>query len=155
MKFRMFATLMIALLMMPLLTGCSLWTLDARIEAVEEVIDNRLDAAEAAVEAAVLDAMMPEPAAAPAPAAEPSAPAYDPPAAEAPAAILTKEEAEAIALEHAQLTGEQLLYLHTELDYDDGRREYNVEFQLDRWEYDYEIHAENGQILSWDKDWDD
>lgn len=68
---------------------------------------------------------------------------------------LTREEAEAIALEHAGFAADQVLHLRSELDYDNGHKEYDVEFQVDRWEYDYEIHAETGKILSWDKDWDD
>ena len=149
MKIRLFAALMIALLMIPL-SGCAL---DARVDALEESIDRKLDAAEAAVLEALAPAPeMPAPAEAP---AAPEVPAYDPPAAEAPAELLEQAQAEAIALAHAGLTADEVSYLRTELDHDDGRREYEIEFRLDRWEYDYEIHAETGEILSWDKDWDD
>ena len=68
---------------------------------------------------------------------------------------LTKEEAIAIALKDAGLTQDQITGLRAEFDYDDGRPEYDVEFRQDRYEYDYEIHAETGKILSRDKDWDD
>ena len=65
---------------------------------------------------------------------------------------LTKAEAEAIALAHAGLTAEQVSRLRTEYDRDDGVPEYSVEFFADGWEYDYDIHAQSGKILSWDKD---
>jgi len=38
---------------------------------------------------------------------------------------------------------------------DDGIPEYSVEFRHDGWEYDYEIHAQTGKILDWDKERDD
>ena len=38
------------------------------------------------------------------------------------------------------------------LDYDDGRRVYDVEFYSGSKEYDYEIDAASGDILSWDYD---
>ena len=45
--------------------------------------------------------------------------------------------------------------LRVEKDYDDGKVKYDVEFQLGRMEYDYEIHAETGKILKAEKDFDD
>ena len=38
------------------------------------------------------------------------------------------------------------------MDYDDGRAEYEVEFWAGNTEYDYEIDATNGTILSYDHD---
>ena len=40
--------------------------------------------------------------------------------------------------------------LHTEFDVDDGIPEYEVEFFQDGWEYDYTIHADTGEVLSYD-----
>lgn len=65
---------------------------------------------------------------------------------------ITEEEAALIALQHAGLTKDQATGLRVKLDRDDGIWEYEVEFRLDAWEYEYEIHAENGTILSWDKE---
>lgn len=65
---------------------------------------------------------------------------------------ITAEEAQTIALEHAGLTADQVTGLRANFDRDDGIPEYEVEFRQDRWEYEYEIHAETGEILSWDKD---
>ena len=65
---------------------------------------------------------------------------------------ITTEEAQVIALAHAGLTADQVTGLRASFDRDDGVPEYEVEFRQDRWEYEYEIHAETGAILSWDKD---
>ncbi len=42
-----------------------------------------------------------------------------------------------------------------EPEYDDGVPEYEVDFHHGEWEYEYEIHAETGEILHSDKDQDD
>lgn len=68
---------------------------------------------------------------------------------------LTAEEAKAIALKHAGLRSDQVKGLRAEFDVDDGIPEWEVEFYADGMEYDYEIHAETGKILSWDKERDD
>ena len=68
---------------------------------------------------------------------------------------ITAEEAENIALNHAGLTRDQVRFDRTEYDKDDGVPEYEIEFHADGWEYDYEIHAETGKILSSEKDRDD
>ncbi|MBE6957363.1 MAG: hypothetical protein E7450_07950 [Ruminococcaceae bacterium] len=68
--------------------------------------------------------------------------------------LLTPEQARAIALNHAGLTAGQVTGLRSELDVDDGVREYEVEFRFDGWEYDYEIHAVSGAVLSSEKDRD-
>jgi uncharacterized membrane protein YkoI len=68
---------------------------------------------------------------------------------------LTREQARDIALKHAGLSKSQVSRLQVEYDYDDGRPEYSVEFRYNGWEYDYEIHAQTGKILSRDKEYDD
>lgn len=67
-----------------------------------------------------------------------------------PTEPITAEEAQAIALAHAQLTKADVTYVHTALDHDDGRKEYEVEFYSGDREYDYEIDALTGDILSFD-----
>lgn len=64
-------------------------------------------------------------------------------------------KAKSIALAHAGLTEAQVKGLRAEFDRDDGRPEYDVEFRVGNMEYEYEIHAETGKILSWDKEIDD
>lgn len=66
--------------------------------------------------------------------------------------MLRPEDAERIALEHAGLTVDQITALRTEYEIDDGVPLYDVDFRYDRWEYDYEINANSGQILSYSKD---
>lgn len=86
---------------------------------------------------------------APAPAEAPVQPAATEPR------QITKEEAVSIVLKHANLTEDQVTRLHTEFGYDDGHPEYDVDFHSGGYEYDYEIHAETGKIITWDKDRDD
>ena len=78
-----------------------------------------------------------------------------PPPATEPAAELTKEQALAIALDHAGLTEEQVTYVKVEKDFDDGRWVYEIEFREGRTEYEYEVRASDGKIVDYDKDWDD
>ena len=63
--------------------------------------------------------------------------------------------AKEIALAHAGLSGEKVTELKAELDREDGRQQYEVEFKAGGYEYDYEIDAQTGKILEWDKDFDD
>ena len=65
------------------------------------------------------------------------------------------EKVKKIALQHAGLKANEVSRLRAEKDYDDGTVRYDVEFQLGRMEYDYEIHAETGEILKAEKDFDD
>ncbi len=66
-------------------------------------------------------------------------------------------ESEAVqkALDHAQLTESDVTGLTVKLDYDDGQNEYEVAFWVDRMEYNYEISAVTGEIISYDKEIDD
>lgn len=65
---------------------------------------------------------------------------------------LTAEEAQAIALEHGGFTPDQVSFLRTEPELWDHVPHYDVEFREGYWEYEYEIHAETGEILSFEKD---
>ena len=62
------------------------------------------------------------------------------------------EKAQQIALENAGLSSDSVTFIRTKLDYDDGRAEYEVEFFQGNVEYDYDIDAVSGTILSWDHD---
>lgn len=65
--------------------------------------------------------------------------------------LITEEEAASIAKEHAQVT--DCTMLPVKLDQDDGRQVYDVEFYTaDGKEYDYEIDAATGEVLSYDYD---
>ena len=65
---------------------------------------------------------------------------------------ITEERAKEIALEHAGFTADQVEQLRVEYEVDDRVPQYDVEFYVDQWEYEYEIHAESGDIISFDKD---
>lgn len=66
--------------------------------------------------------------------------------------MLTAEEAQAIALEDAGFAADQVTRLRTEPELRDRVPHYDVEFHEGRWDYEYEIHAETGEVLSFDKD---
>ena len=61
-------------------------------------------------------------------------------------------DAKAAALDHAGLAESDVTFLTAEMDYDDGQVFYDVEFYTDGTEYDYEIDAVTGTILSYDYD---
>lgn len=65
---------------------------------------------------------------------------------------IAKAEAETIALEHAGFTSDEVTGLYTEYDVDNRIPKYEVQFYQDYWKYEYDIHAETGVILSYDKD---
>ena len=88
----------------------------------------------------------------PTPAAGTAAPTPAVPAQPAPAGI-TGEQAQEIALAHAGLTASQVTFVRSRLDYERGRQCYEVEFYTAGFtEYDYEIDASTGEILSYDFD---
>ena len=62
------------------------------------------------------------------------------------------ERAKSIALNHAGLSASDVTFVRSVLEYDNGRAEYEVEFWKDNVEYDYEIDASTGNILSADRD---
>lgn len=74
------------------------------------------------------------------------------PAAPAQAEKLTKEQAQQIALDHVGVAADQVTRLHTEYEIDDGIVQFDVEFRSGDWDHEFEIHAEDGRILSYDKD---
>lgn len=65
---------------------------------------------------------------------------------------ITEDAAKAAALDHAGLAEADLQAVRVKLDYDDGRAVYDVEFVQNAAEYDYEIDATTGEILSYDYD---
>lgn len=61
-------------------------------------------------------------------------------------------KAKQIALDHAGLKEGEVTFVISRPDYDDGRYMYDVEFYKDLTEYDYEIDAYTGEIVSFDQD---
>lgn len=66
------------------------------------------------------------------------------------ASAVTEDEARKTALSDAGVTEEQITGIRVKKDHDDGRQVYDVEFYSDNKEYDYEIDASTGEILSSD-----
>lgn len=73
-----------------------------------------------------------------------------------PAAAVTLEQAKQTALKHAGKTASEVTFVKAHKDFDDGRWEYEIEFIVSSGngylEYDYEIDASTGKILSYDYD---
>ncbi len=67
-------------------------------------------------------------------------------------ASITEEQAKEIAASHAGVALADITFHSVSLDRDDGRRVYDVEFYSGSTEYDYEIDAATGDILSYDND---
>lgn len=69
--------------------------------------------------------------------------------------LITAAEAQSIALAQAGLSSGDVTGLRAELDRDDGRTVYEVEFRSGRVEYSYDINASTGAVISYDIDYDD
>ncbi len=78
--------------------------------------------------------------------------AADIPSQPASAKDIGEAAAKQIALEHAGIAEADASYLWVSRDYDDGRLEYEVEFFSGSKEYDYDIDAADGSILSFDSE---
>jgi uncharacterized membrane protein YkoI len=98
----------------------------------------------------VAAAPTPAPAPAPAPAATP-APA---PSNSTNNSWISSTDAENAALSHAGVSSSSVSYLRSHLDRDDGRTMYEVSFYYNYMEYEYDIDALTGNILSFDQDYD-
>ena len=68
---------------------------------------------------------------------------------------ITAERAKQIALNDAGVKESAAVFLRANLDWDDGRMKYEVEFYSGNTEYDYDIDAVTGAILSSDRDLED
>ena len=67
---------------------------------------------------------------------------------------ISADKAKKIALNHANLTSNQVSYVQVEADFDDYTPSYDVEFYHNNVEYSYEINANTGNIISFEKDID-
>lgn len=64
--------------------------------------------------------------------------------------VIGVDSAKEIALNHANLSNASFTKAY--LDYDDGIRVYDIEFNAENKEYDYEINAHTGDIIEYDVD---
>ena len=131
-----FLVLVLILSLMNIFAGCR------ALYQAEEYIDHKLDVAEDNVEQSVQAALSPADVPSDVPA----------PVETLPPEGITEAQAQAIALEHAGLTEQEVSRLQVRGDWDDGHQEYDVEFHVASLEYEYEIDAASGKILSFDKD---
>jgi uncharacterized membrane protein YkoI len=67
---------------------------------------------------------------------------------------ISSADAENAALSHAGVTGADVSFLRSHMDRDDGRTLYEVSFYYNFMEYEYDIDALTGNILSFDQDYD-
>ncbi|MDR2939078.1 MAG: PepSY domain-containing protein [Clostridiales bacterium] len=72
-----------------------------------------------------------------------------------PAGYIGEEKAKSIALSNGGLTAQQINKIKVELDKEDGKMIYEVEFKNGQMEYEYEIDAVTGTILKSDIEYDD
>lgn len=68
---------------------------------------------------------------------------------------ISVDEAKQIALAHANLAQKDVAFVKTKLDNEDNRIVYKIEFVISNIEYDYEIDAVSGKIISSDSDVED
>ncbi len=64
------------------------------------------------------------------------------------------ERAKQIVLEHAGLSEQQVKNLKIDLDRDNGVLKYEIDFYYGNVEYDYDLNALTGEIISFDRDID-
>lgn len=135
MKSRILIASLLAVAVLLAFAGCSQAAAQESLNAAGNAVRSSVDAVEGAVTGTV--------------SSTPTGAAQQPTTV---TSALTKEEAEAIALEHAGFTADQVSWLHTEYEIDNGVAQYEVDFHQDRWEYEYEINAETGAIMAYDRD---
>ncbi len=66
--------------------------------------------------------------------------------------LIGLEKAKEIALQHVGLAANQVTFSKGKLDWEDGIQIYEIEFYTTTREYDYEVNAATGKILSYDYD---
>lgn len=71
------------------------------------------------------------------------------------AAYIGAEAAKQAAITHSGVDPNSVSRIKCELDWDDGRMIYEVEFAANGIEYEYDIDAENGAVLSFESDTDE
>lgn len=154
---RQFVAILLMFTLLMSLSACAAANAVQTLDIVEDKVEAKLEAAEHKLEESLRNAVVPEQAPAPEPAAAPTEPAVEPsiaaaPVEKLPSEAMSREEAEKIALDHLGFTADQVTRIRTEYEIDDGLPQFDIEFHQGDWEYEFEIHAENGQILSYDKD---
>ena len=68
---------------------------------------------------------------------------------------ISADKAKSIAFEHASVKAADVKFSKAELDRDDMVVHYDVEFVYGKYEYEYEINAETGKVIAFDKEFND
>lgn len=66
---------------------------------------------------------------------------------------ITEQQAKNSAFTHAGVRAEETQNLRVEYDVDDGIPSYEIDFEVGEYEYEYDIHAETGEILKSEKEY--
>ena len=130
-------SLVLLVLVIALAAGCSsLYQAEQAVDQIEEQMEQKADQVEEQLENAAKPPVSP--------------------AVTQNAAALTLEQAQEIALNHAGVSAANADFIRVELDYDDGIKVYEIEFDAGDFEYEYEINAKSGKIRDYDKEyrWD-
>ena len=133
MKMRFWSLLLVTMLVCMAMTGCRAGSVGQKVESAGRAVERGVEAAGDSLRQSMGTTTAPE-----------STWSANP--------VLTAEEAQKIALKHAELTADQVTALHTEYEIEHGIPQYDVEFRHGNWEYDYEVHADTGEILAFSKD---
>ena len=68
---------------------------------------------------------------------------------------ITEDEALKAALKHAGLSKDAIDFVKkVKLDYEHGRKVYEISFYKGRMEYEYDVDCATGEIVKFEKDWD-
>lgn len=68
--------------------------------------------------------------------------------------LITEERAKEIALNHANLSASSVTFIKVKLDWEGGTQVYDVEFRKGLTEYEYEINAQTGAVIKYERDFD-
>ena len=68
--------------------------------------------------------------------------------------LISRDKAKEIALDRAGVSSGDVSGFKCELDEDDGRWEYEIEFRCGGYEYEIKVDARSGKVLDYERDWD-
>lgn len=66
--------------------------------------------------------------------------------------FIGEDKAKSIALEKAGYSADEVAFDRVELENDDGVWQYEIEFRKDKTEYNADISAKDGKIISWESE---
>ncbi|MGL4914385.1 MAG: PepSY domain-containing protein [Romboutsia sp.] len=67
-------------------------------------------------------------------------------------AKMSEDKAKEIALKHANLTSDKVTFMKSEYEVDNGVEKYNIDFNYDNKEYNYEIDVNSSEVISYEID---